>query len=238
MSCMPRLMLRAWCVSADLGVHWKGSLLVCTSQVDGARVPRCRVRLASSWARAVWNLKRPGWQSGMRVWLSNSWVLPVLFLATGAVSVTRSRHSSASEGEERGICRTLICPSAYRYWSEVLFGTIRICILSQPGPVLWVAHAKAGATRPGTAPRTGARELRGRWWDGGMEGWRGESKHAVYLGRVDDQLSRSLGSGRSSMCGRGAGWRWNYREWSGTCMAILRMRSHARKPMQVCCAVP
>lgn len=55
------------------------------------------------------------------------------------------------------------------------------------------------------------------WWDGGVEGG---SKHAVYLGRVDDQLSRSLGSGRSSMCGLRAGWQWNYREWSGTCMAI------------------
>lgn len=74
-----------------------------------------------------------------------------LVLVISAVAVTRSRHSSARK--ERSICITLICPSAHRYCEEVLFGTIRICILSQPGPVLWVAHAKAGATRPGTAPR-------------------------------------------------------------------------------------
>lgn len=56
------------------------------------------------------------------------------------------------------------------------------------------------------------------------------------LGRVDDQLSRSLGSGRSSMCGRRAGWRWNYREWSGTCMAICAA-TRASHASVLCCAV-
>lgn len=74
MSCVPRLMLRAWCVSADVGVHWRDSLLVCTSREDGARVPRCRVRLASSWARAVWSLQDWDGSLGWRVWLSKSWI--------------------------------------------------------------------------------------------------------------------------------------------------------------------
>lgn len=73
MSCMPRLMLRARCVSADVGVHWQDSLLVCTIREDGARVPWCRVRLASPWALGLSGVCRLGWQSGMGVWLSNSW---------------------------------------------------------------------------------------------------------------------------------------------------------------------
>lgn len=82
MFCMPRLMLRTWCVSADLGrVHWQSgstpySLLVCTSRMDGAKVPRCRVRLASSWARAVWSLETGMAVRDGRVWLSISWYCP------------------------------------------------------------------------------------------------------------------------------------------------------------------
>lgn len=117
MSCMPRLMLRAWCVSAEVGVHWQDSLLVCTIREDGARVPRCRVRLASSWARALSGVCRLGWQVWDASLVVQFMVLPILFLAISAVVVTRARDSSASE-QTRGICRTLICPSAIqdRYW--------------------------------------------------------------------------------------------------------------------------
>lgn len=92
--------------------------------------------------------------------------LPILFLAISAVAVTRACDSSASE-KTRGICRTLICPSAAQVpvggtGKRYFLAPSESAILSQPGPVLWVAHAKAGATRPGTAPGTGARELRGR----------------------------------------------------------------------------
>lgn len=75
---------------------------MCTSREDGARVPWCRVRLASSWARAVWSL-----QTGMAVWdgslvvqFMDSSCLPILFLAISAVAVTRARDSSASDREE------------------------------------------------------------------------------------------------------------------------------------------
>lgn len=92
-------------------------------------------------------------------------------------------------------------------------------ILSQPGPVLWVAHAKAGATRPGTAPGTGARELRGRG-PANMQCTSTVSTTSLELG--------------VQQCSRPAGWRWNYRDWSGTCMPYAQPRA----AMQVCCAVP
>lgn len=114
-----------------------------------------------------------------------------------------------------------------RYRSEVLCGTNRFCILSQPGPVLWVAHAKAGATRPGTAPRTGARELRG------MGGGRGPANMQC-IPTASMTSFGAWGPAVAAQCRRRAGWRWNYRDWSGTCMPYAQPCA----AMQVCCAVP
>lgn len=124
--------------TASSCVPGEWTVLKCRGAVSGCLVPGPRVLETGM---MVWH-----WESGCPIH-----GIAHLVLVISAVAVTRCRHSSARK--QRSICITLICPSAHRYCEEVLFGTIRICILSQPGPVLWVAHAKAGATRPGTAPR-------------------------------------------------------------------------------------
>lgn len=78
MFCMPRLMLRAWCVSADSGAHWQDSLLLRACVPAEWTVLECRGAV-SGWLVPGLGLlsgdSRPGWQSGMGVWLSNSWCI-------------------------------------------------------------------------------------------------------------------------------------------------------------------
>lgn len=81
MFCMPRLMLRAWCASADLGawvsigrtasscVPAEWTVLECRGAVSGWLVPG--LGQSGDW--------RLGWQSGTGVWLSNSWYCPSCF---------------------------------------------------------------------------------------------------------------------------------------------------------------
>lgn len=232
MVCMPRLMLRAWCASADLGVHWKGSLLVCTSQVDGARVPRCRVRLASSWARAVWSLKRPGWQSGMGVWLSNSWLLPVLFLAVSAVSVTGAAIRQPARREKRHTQNLDLSVSVQvlvrgTFWHHQNLHPV------SAGPSPLGSPCQGWRHPPWYSPRDRGSRAEGGWWDGGMEGGRANMQ-CFSAGSMTSSREAWGPAGPACAAGVLVG---GGTTASGRALAWPYAQPRAQA-MQVCCAVP